>query len=213
MRRRLEERADFLQQLLDSQGGDVTLNTSQLSMELREGLQRSIDESRMLSCSVLEEQASLQEEMDMGGLGDDEDVEQEEWTVPELDLEGGGQEELEALARLQTATQARLADTESKLAAMEKLLTTPNLSQLKVTRARRARSWGGGEREAMREGRKATSLPMEGDLDSWSKSDKAASRARMGLREDCGVGSTGPQRLRPRSFGGREAGWTDCGWR
>ena len=87
---------------------------------------------------------------------------------------------------------------------MEKLLTTPNLSQLKVTRARRARSWGGGEREAMREGRKATSLPMEGDLDS---------RARMGLREDCGVGSTGPQRRRPRSFGGREAGWTDCGWR
>ena len=96
---------------------------------------------------------------------------------------------------------------------MEKLLTTPNLSQLKVTRARRARSWGGGEREAMREGRKATSWPMEGDLDSWSESDKAASRARMGLREDCGVGSTGPQRRRPRSFGGREAGWTDCGWR
>ena len=103
MRRRLEELADFLQQLLDSQGGDVTLNTSQLSMELREGLQRSIDESRMLSCSVLEEQASLLEEMDIGGLGEDEDVEQEEWTVPELDLEGGGQEELEALARLQTA--------------------------------------------------------------------------------------------------------------
>ena len=95
MRRRLEELADFLQQLLDSQDGDVTLNTSQLSMELRDGLQRSIDGSRMLSCSVLEEQASLQEEMDMGGLGDDEDVEQEEWTVPELDLEGGGQEELE----------------------------------------------------------------------------------------------------------------------
>ena len=144
MRRRLEELADFLQQLLDSKGGDVTLNTSQLSMDLREGLQRSIKESRMLSCSVLEEQeqASLLEEMDMGGLGEDEDVEQEEWTVPELDLEGGGQEELEALARLQTATQARLGDTESKLSAMEKLLTTPNLSQLKV------RSLGGGEREA-----------------------------------------------------------------
>ena len=54
---------------------------------------------------------------------------------------------------------------------------------------------------------------MEGDLDSWSESDKAASRARMGLREDCGVWSSGPQRRRPRSFGGREAGWTDCGWR
>ena len=77
---------------------------------------------------------------------------------------------------------------------MEKLLTTPNLSQLKVTRARRARSWGGGEREAMREGRKATSLPMEGDLDSWSESDKAAFRARMGLREDCGVGSSSKHR-------------------
>ena len=71
MRRRLEELADFLQQLLDSKGGDVTLNTSQLSMDLREGLQRSIKESRMLSCSVLEEQeqASLLEEMGIGHRG------------------------------------------------------------------------------------------------------------------------------------------------
>ena len=125
-------------------------------------------------------------------------MEQEEWTVPELDLEGGGQEELEALAKLQTATQARLADTESKLAAIKKLLTTPNLSQLK------ARSSGGGEREARRKGRKATSLPMEGDSDSWSESDKAASRARMGLREDCGVGSSSKHRTTEEE--GRDGG-------
>ena len=35
---------------------------------------------------------------------------------------------------------------------------------------------------------------MEGDLDSWSESDKAAFRARMGLREDCGVGSSSKHR-------------------
>ena len=62
----------------------------------------------MLSCSVLEEHASL----------------------PELDLEGQGvgREELEAMVRLQTVTQARLADMESMLAAREKLFTTPNFS-------------------------------------------------------------------------------------
>ena len=35
---------------------------------------------------------------------------------------------------------------------------------------------------------------MEGDSDSWSEPDKAASRARMGLREDCGVGSSSKHR-------------------
>merc|ERR1719282_2030747 len=53
MRVRLEELAHFLQQLIDAQGADVTLDTSCLTVEVREGLQRSIDESRMLSISVL----------------------------------------------------------------------------------------------------------------------------------------------------------------
>ena len=52
---------------------------------MREGLQRSIDESRMLSISVLAEQTSMLEEMDLAGLAEEEDVEQEEWAVPDLD--------------------------------------------------------------------------------------------------------------------------------
>ena len=80
----------------------------QLTLQLREGLQGSSDESNMLSCSVLEEPACL----------------------PELDLEaqGVGREELEALLRLQTVTQARLANMDSMLAAMEKLFTPSNFS-------------------------------------------------------------------------------------
>ena len=54
---------------------------------MREGLQRSIDESRMLSISVLAEQSSMLEEMDLAGLAEEEDVEQEEWTVPDVDLD------------------------------------------------------------------------------------------------------------------------------
>ena len=91
MRVRLEELAHFLQQLIDAQGGDVTLDTSCLSVEVttnslnaighqlfkvREGLQRSIDESRMLSISVLAEQTSMLEEMDLAGLDEEEDVEE-----------------------------------------------------------------------------------------------------------------------------------------
>merc|ERR1719208_334940 len=79
MRVRLEELAHFLQQLIDAQGADVTLDTSCLTVEVREGLQRSIDESRMLSISVLAEQTSMLEEMDLAGLDEEEDVEQEEW--------------------------------------------------------------------------------------------------------------------------------------
>merc|ERR1719209_2082902 len=70
MRDRLEELAHFLQQLIDAQCGDVTLDTSCLSLEVREGLQRSTDESRMLSISVLAEQSSMLEEMDLAGLAE-----------------------------------------------------------------------------------------------------------------------------------------------
>ena len=45
---------------------------------------------------------------------------------------------------------------------------------------------------------------MEGDLDSWSESDKAAFRARMGLREDCGVGSSSKHRTTEEE--GRDGG-------
>ena len=48
---------------------------------------------------------------------------------------------------------------------------------------------------------------MEGDSDSWSEPDKAASRARMGLREDCGVGSSSKHRTTEEEVreGGQEA--------
>jgi len=90
MRIRLEELADFLQQLLDMDGEVGDLNLSCLSLDMRENLQRSIDESRLLSASILASQTSMLQEMSMIGIqvGEEEQMEeldQEEWTVPEVD--------------------------------------------------------------------------------------------------------------------------------
>ena len=187
MRVRLEELAHFLQQLIDAQGADVTLDTSCLTVEVtinslgaighqlfkvREGLQRSIDESRMLSISVLAEQTSMLEEMDLAGLDEEEDVEQEEWTVPDIDLEDVVLEDNGALEEAVIAREA----AERKLWAMEskmKLLLSKEETVNQVaaakkdrigskTRVRRARSVGGvALRGRAWEGRKATSLPVQ----------------------------------------------------
>eukprot|EP00092_Neocalanus_flemingeri_P001125 GFUD01001199.1.p1 GENE.GFUD01001199.1~~GFUD01001199.1.p1 ORF type:complete len:1705 (-),score=626.81 GFUD01001199.1:124-5238(-) len=91
MRLRLEELADFLQQLLDMEGEGGDLNLSCLSLDMRESLQRSIDESRLLSASILASQTSMLQEMSMVGLqiGEEdqmEELDQEKWTVPEVEV-------------------------------------------------------------------------------------------------------------------------------
>jgi len=102
MRLRLEELADFLQQLLDMEGEGGDLNLSCLSLDMRESLQRSIDESRLLSASILASQTSMLQEMSMVGLqiGEEEQMEElneEEWIVPEVeaslfyDYDGSGE--------------------------------------------------------------------------------------------------------------------------
>lgn len=143
---------------------------------MREGLQRSIDESRMLSISVLAEQSSMLEEMDLAGLAEEEDVEQEEWTVPDVDLVGEGD------LAVDEAIQAKEA-AERKLLAMEaevKLLLLSNReaaaaadnefgrsgatkrADMSRTRVRRTRSVGGlSLKRKEGEGRKATSLPVQ----------------------------------------------------
>merc|ERR1719209_244209 len=207
MRVRLEELAHFLQQLIDAQGGDVTLDTSCLSLEVREGLQRSIDESRMLSISVLAEQSSMLEEMDLAGLAEEEDVEQEEWTVPDVDLDDLiGEDDLavdEAIQAKEAAERKLLAmEAEVKLlllsnreiAADDQLTRSGATKRVKSSRARvrRTRSVGGLSLKGKeREGRKATSLPVQAESDSWSEPDKAESRARIGLHSDCSSGRGG----------------------
>ena len=145
---------------------------------MREELQRSIDESRMLSISVLAEQSSMLEEMDLAGLAEEEDVEQEEWTVPDVDLVGEGD------LAVDEAIQAKEA-AERKLLAMEaevKLLLLSNREAaaaadnefgrsgatkradmtMSRTRVRRTRSVGGlSLKRKEGEGRKATSLPVQ----------------------------------------------------
>merc|ERR1719341_1329279 len=158
MRVRLEELAHFLQQLIDAQGGDVTLDTSCLSLEVREGLQRSIDESRMLSISVLAEQSSMLEEMDLAGLAEEEDVEQEEWTVPDVDLDDLiGEDDLavdQAIQAKEAAERKLLAmEAEVKLlllsnreaAADDQLTRSGTTKKVEIcrSRARRTRSVGG----------------------------------------------------------------------
>jgi len=90
MRIRLEELADFLQQLLDMEENGGDLNISCMSLDMRESLQRSIDESRLLSASILASQTSMLQEMSMVGLqvGEEDQMEelgQEEWIVPEVE--------------------------------------------------------------------------------------------------------------------------------
>ena len=126
----------------------------------------------MLSISVLAEQTSMLEEMDLAGLDEEEDVEQEEWTVPDIDLEDVVLEDNGALEEAVIAREA----AERKLLAMEskmKLLLSKEETANQVaaakkdrigskTRVRRARSVGGvALRGRAWEGRKATSLPVQ----------------------------------------------------
>ena len=130
----------------------------------------------MLSISVLAEQSSMLEEMDLAGLAEEEDVEQEEWTVPDVDLVGEGD------LAVDEAIQAKEA-AERKLLAMEaevKLLLLSNReaaaaadnefgrsgatkrADMSRTRVRRTRSVGGlSLKRKEGEGRKATSLPVQ----------------------------------------------------
>merc|ERR1719369_543159 len=90
MRVRLEELADFLQRLLDMEENGGDLNMSSISMDLRESLQRSIDESRLLSASILASQTSMIQEMSMVGLqvGEEDQIyqlDEEKWIVPEVE--------------------------------------------------------------------------------------------------------------------------------
>ena len=117
------------------------------------------------------------EEMDLAGLAEEEDVEQEEWTVPDVDpvhLVGEGD------LAVDEAIQAKEA-AERKLLAMEaevKLLLLSNReaaadnefgrsgatkrADMSRTRVRRTRSVGGlSLKRKEGEGRKATSLPVQ----------------------------------------------------
>ena len=120
------------------------------------------------------------EEMDLAGLAEEEDVEQEEWTVPDLDLDVDLVGDLVDLD-VEAAIKAKEA-AERKLLAMEaevKLLLlssreaddqfTSGTSATKRedikgsrSRVRRTRSVGGlSLRRKEREGRKTTSLPVQ----------------------------------------------------
>ena len=146
------------------------------SFKVREGLQRSIDESRMLSISVLAEQSSMLEEMDLAGLAEEEDVEQEEWTVPEVDLAdlvGEADLDLDEVVKAKEAAERKLLAMEAKV---KLLLTSSREVESQISsactrredtnsskaRVRRTRRVGGLSLKGKeREGRKATSLPVQ----------------------------------------------------
>ena len=151
-----------------------------LPTKVREGLQRSIDESRMLSISVLAEQSSMLEEMDLAGLAEEEDVEQEEWTVPEVDLVDlveEGDLDVDAAIKAKEAAERKLLAMEAEVKLL--LLSSreaddqftsgasaatkrEGIQGSSRTRVRRTRSVGGlSLKRREREGRKATSLPVQ----------------------------------------------------
>ena len=123
---------------------------------MREGLQRSIDESRMLSISVLAEQTSMLEEMDLAGLAEEEDVEQEEWAVPDLDdvyyLNEDGSLDLDEAIKAKEMAENKLVALEAKVELLsrreaESQVTNAIDTEEKGSRAmvRRTRSWWVGK--------------------------------------------------------------------
>ena len=129
------------------------------------------------------------EEMDLAGLAEEEDVEQEEWTVPEVDLAdpvGEADLGLDEVVKAKEAAERKLLAMEAKV---KLLLTSSREAESQISsgttkredvkssraredikssraRVRRTRSVGGLSLKGKeREGRKATSLPVQVGFD------------------------------------------------
>ena len=79
----------LMQNILDSEGEVEDLNLSCLSVDMRDILQKSIDESRLLSASILANQTSV---LEMTGTGLELQAEEleslgaEMWIVPQVEV-------------------------------------------------------------------------------------------------------------------------------
>ena len=197
MRERLEELADFLQQVLDNEPDD--LNISCLSVHIRDLLQKSIDESRLLSASIVASQNSVLQEMSMVGLDIvDDNVEhlgEETWLVPDVDVslfdndhddETVPKREYDCLLLelRDNLTKRRVAEEElEKLKTGFEDLSVEHKSKIPVA-DENIKSRG---RSGSRRRKTLTKIPGPSAVtedDDWSEPDKEESRRRIGLKDD-----------------------------
>ena len=227
MRDRLEQLADFLQQLLDSDPADTTdLNLSNLvCADFRQSLQRSIDESRLLSASLAAGDCSALAELSMLGLEPEQEQEiealaREDWrllclqttqlpetgdTVPKQDYDNLLLELRDNLRKRREVEEV-LARLQAERKEVEEVAASGRASRLPVAVAGRGSRSGSRRRRTLtRIPGPATQQPQERDEeDCWSEPDKVESRARMGLE---GRESTGPaSRETDDESGGLELG-------
>ena len=209
MRGRLEELSDFLQNILDNEADVGDLNISSLSVDMRDMLQRSIDESRLLSASVLASQNSLVQEMSLVGLdlATQETVDhlgEETWLVPDVNVSVFDDDDDETVPKREfdclllelrdNLTKRRVAEEElEKLKHnFDNLSVEPFDAKSKIPISdgsvkSRARSGSRRRRTLTRipgpAGVTAAAAGVTED-DDWSEPDKAESRRRIGLEED-----------------------------
>ena len=205
LRARLEELATFMQNILDGEGEAEDLNFSCLSIDMRDLLQKSIDESRLLSASILAGQTSVLEEMSIIGLElhteDLEGLGEETWTVPSVDVsvfEGADGTPEETVPKSEydclllelrdNLKKRRLAEEE--LEKVKSNLDRTSESRDSAAKSRipvadgsvksRARS-GSRRRKTLTKIPGPTAVSDDGD---WSEPDKEESRRRIGLDEE-----------------------------
>ena len=205
MRGRLEELADFLQTVLDSEADVGDLNISSLSVDMRDMLQRSIDESRLLSASILASQTSVIHELSQLGLDgsiiDVEHLGEETWLVPDVNVSVFEDDDEQTVPKKEydclllelrdNLTKRRLAEEE-----LQKLkLNFDNLSiggSSTGTKTKIPISDGNVKtrgRSGSRRRKTLTKIPgpatgIATEEDDWSEPDKVESRKRIGLEED-----------------------------
>ena len=206
LRERLEELAGFMQNILDGEGQGDDLNLSCLSVDMRDLLQKSVDESRLLSASILAGQNSVLMEMSTVGLElHSEELESfgvETWTVPKVDVSiFESSNEAEAgetvpkseydcllLELRDNLTKRRLAEEE-----LEKMKASQDPeSQDSSLKSRIPVADGSAKTKTRSSSRRRKTLtkipgPVEVSEDGdWSEPDKAESRRRIGLDEEAG---------------------------
>ena len=205
LRARLEELAGFMQNILDGEGQTYDLNLSCLSVDMRDLLQKSVDESRLLSASIVAGQNSVLMEMSTVGLEiHSEELEgfgEETWTVPKVDVSifessNGATEETVPkseydcllLELRDNLTKRRLAEEElEKVKASLDQRTESQDSSLKSLIPVADGSAKSKARSSSRRRKTLTKIPGPVELSEegdWSEPDKAESRRRLGLAGD-----------------------------
>ena len=189
---------DFLQTILDNEREVGDLNVSTLSVDMRDLLQRSVDESRLLSASILENQQSVLHEMSVLGLDIAEDdichLGEETWLVPDVDVSIFDDEQDDQsvpkkeydclLIELRdNLTKRRVAEEElEQLKSQFGSLSIQAPSQIPVADINAKTR----PRPVSRRRSTLTKIPGPSGLsdeDDWSEPDKAESRRRIGLEK------------------------------